>query len=333
MCTWDVVTGDLLSVVPTAHYRAVTVLRFSDDGGRLISASDDGTAKVWETRLLVDRSGHAGGAITPVCTWAEHTLPVTGVHCGYGGLQARVLTVSKDCSCKVWELATGELAGTLSLPSDLWSVTADAAEQYVYCGAGDGTVYALALFRVSELSPRTATLIRASDVLRFVGHTEPVTSVAVTVDMATLVSGSEDGTARVWDTESRQCLRVLGHKEPVTAMCIVPKHWIDRAVESTTAPISPFSRQQAPANGNGVREFRRGTLLRISAGGRRVDRVDATAWPAHTAAVATASADGSTIADAEDQVRVERDRLAAEVQQWRTAAGALYAHATRTAGL
>jgi pre-rRNA-processing protein IPI3 len=326
-----VATGDLLSVVPAAHYRAVTALRFSDDGGRLVSGSDDGTAKVWETRSLVDRSGGSGGAITPVHTWAEHTLPVTGVHCGYGGLQARVLTVSKDCSCKVWELATGELAGTLSLPSDLWSVTADAAEQYVYCGAGDGVVYAVALFRV-ELTPRAATSIRANDVLRFVGHTEPVTSVAVTVDATTLVSGSEDGTARVWDAESRQCLRVLGHKEPITAMFIVPKHWIDRASESTTAPVSPFSRQQAPADGSAARDFKRGTPLRLTSGTRRHERSDDSAWPARIAAAAAAGGGGPG-GEAEDEARVERDRLAVEVQQWRTAAGALYAHATRAAGL
>lgn len=33
--------------------------------------------------------------------WSDHTLPVTDVYCGIGGLRARVATVSLDQTCKV----------------------------------------------------------------------------------------------------------------------------------------------------------------------------------------------------------------------------------------
>ena len=33
--------------------------------------------------------------------WADHTLPVTGLHCGRGGMQCRVFTCSLDQTCKV----------------------------------------------------------------------------------------------------------------------------------------------------------------------------------------------------------------------------------------
>lgn len=33
--------------------------------------------------------------------WSDHSLPVTDIWCGFGGLQCRVATVSMDQTCKV----------------------------------------------------------------------------------------------------------------------------------------------------------------------------------------------------------------------------------------
>ncbi len=37
---------------------------------------------------------------------SEHTLPITGLYCGMGA-NPIVVTVSLDCSCKIWSLAQG----------------------------------------------------------------------------------------------------------------------------------------------------------------------------------------------------------------------------------
>src|SRR5262249_47352312 len=42
-----------------------------------------------------------------------------------------------------------------------------------------------------------------------VGHKDTVNTLAVTVDGSRLVSGSSDGTARIWDVRTGQCTRVL----------------------------------------------------------------------------------------------------------------------------
>ena len=34
-------------------------------------------------------------------TWSDHALPVSAVHCGAGGLRARVATASLDQTCRV----------------------------------------------------------------------------------------------------------------------------------------------------------------------------------------------------------------------------------------
>jgi WD40 repeat protein len=56
-----------------------------------------------------------------------------------------------------------------------------------------------------------------------VGHTGDVTSVSITPDGQTAISGSWDQTVRVWDLASGQCLRVLkGHTRGVSSVSITP---------------------------------------------------------------------------------------------------------------
>ncbi len=49
----------------------------------------------------------------------------------------RVLSVSRDQTCKMYSIASGQLLLSVSFPTPLLSVTMDAAGQDIY--AGDGT--------------------------------------------------------------------------------------------------------------------------------------------------------------------------------------------------
>lgn len=44
-------------------------------------------------------------------------------------------------------------------------------------------------------------------------HSRAVTALAFSMDGVSLVSGSEDGTARLWDTVSRQVVRTYTHSK------------------------------------------------------------------------------------------------------------------------
>jgi len=57
------------------------------------------------------------------------------------------------------------------------------------------------------------------------GHTRAVTSIVCSIDNCTLVSGGEDGSVRVWDYWTRQCLRELKpmHKAAVTSLLLLPR--------------------------------------------------------------------------------------------------------------
>jgi pre-rRNA-processing protein IPI3 len=73
----------MVGAVETAHYREISVLRFSNDGAYVLSGSEDATVRVWRLSRLLER--HQAGApetSTPFHTWADHTLPVTDIVCG-----------------------------------------------------------------------------------------------------------------------------------------------------------------------------------------------------------------------------------------------------------
>jgi pre-rRNA-processing protein IPI3 len=105
-----------------AHYRQVTVLRFTPDGEALLSGSDDSGITVWSvfrfarvvitlyTRMFL-KSYSFGRLLDDsvrdeipeaYADLSDHTLPITDIACGLGPFPScRVLTASTDHSVKV----------------------------------------------------------------------------------------------------------------------------------------------------------------------------------------------------------------------------------------
>lgn len=106
-----------------AHYRQVSVLRFTEDGAALLSGSEDSGISVWPmSRSVIPRlltASFPGSFLTsnlhrllddevqnelpsPYCTLSDHTLPITDIICGVGPFPTcRALTSSVDHSVKV----------------------------------------------------------------------------------------------------------------------------------------------------------------------------------------------------------------------------------------
>lgn len=78
-------------------------------------------------------------------------------------------------------------------------------------GGASGAVYLLSMSAVTQALSATykgsdaSKLSNGIEILE--GHSRRVSTLAFSVDNCTLVSGSDDGSVRVWDTWARQCVR------------------------------------------------------------------------------------------------------------------------------
>jgi WD40 repeat protein/tRNA A-37 threonylcarbamoyl transferase component Bud32 len=193
---WSPRTGRELAVL-RGHQKRIQTVRFSPNGERLVSASQDRSAISWRTG-----------------TWRrEHVLAhadqVTAASFSPDG--ARVLTASADRTAVVWDAASGRALFTLA--GHLAAVT-----QAIYDPDGG---------RIATVSDDGIVLLwdaRSGERLaRRLGHTGPVKDVAFSPDGAGMATASIDGSAIVWTTEPTQRVtRLPGHAAPVPAVEVSP---------------------------------------------------------------------------------------------------------------
>ena len=248
---WDATTGELLRVW-SAHYKGVSALAFLPGaGGGLASGGQDGIIHVWDVASLVDVA--AGGDVSssppPYVSWTEHSLGVTSLRCGVGfNAGAVLISGSLDRTARLWHVPSKRCLLSVSLPAAVNVADVDAGGQRLYAGCADGVVYATAIAAAAaadaapEAKLHRATLVASawgggsggsnssstSGTARpdaFVGHTAAVTDLALTPDGATLVTGGDDCSVRVWDARSGRQLHCAGswHKGPIAGLLLLPK--------------------------------------------------------------------------------------------------------------
>ncbi|MCC6589123.1 MAG: TIR domain-containing protein [Bryobacterales bacterium] len=211
------------------HADPVNGVALSGDGRVAISASIDGTLKVWEVargrevRTLAGHTGWVNGVALSgdgrvavsasadrtlkvwdvesgreVRTLAGHAGPVRGVALSRNGRVA--VSASDDWMLKVWDLASGREVRTLAGHAESVNGVALSADGWVVISASvDGTL-------------KVWDLASGREVRTLVGHTQGVSGVALSADGRVAISASIDGTLKVWEVASGRELRTLaGH--------------------------------------------------------------------------------------------------------------------------
>jgi len=180
------------------HSYSVNSCAFSPDGMLIVSASPDGTMKVWDMysgALLRTLEGHSDGV----------------KHCAFSPDGKLIVSASFDETLKVWNVQTGKILRTLEGHSD----------RVKHCSfSPDGKLI------VSASSDGTLKVWDAcSDALlrTLKGHSDEVIGCAFSPDGKLIVSASHDHTLKIWDADSGALFRTLeGHSGWVTCCAFSP---------------------------------------------------------------------------------------------------------------
>jgi len=164
---------------------------FSPDGTRIVTASYDQMAKVWDARTGTSQLDLKG-----------HTSWVTSVSFSPDG--TRIVTGSYDQTAKVWDARTGmALLDLKGHTREVTSVSFSPDGTRIVTGSWDKTA--------KVWNARTGT-----DLFELKGHTSVVRSVSFSLDGTRIVTGSDDRTAKVWDARTGE--EVKGEPIPPTPL-------------------------------------------------------------------------------------------------------------------
>jgi WD40 repeat protein/serine/threonine protein kinase len=201
---WDAASGTLLATCQ-GHTNSVQSVAFSPDGVRLVTTSQDGTARQWDAR-----TGHEVEQ-----PYDRHSATLYSAVYSPDGQW--VASAGKDRTIRVWRAQGGQEIAVLRGHTGYVLEVAFAPDglRLVSRGSIIGTVVWDGSVWVWDVDPR-ATLPE----LR--GHTSYVYPVAFSSDGRWLASGSWDKTVRVWDAATGESCATLPHPSFVEGLAFGP---------------------------------------------------------------------------------------------------------------
>jgi RNA polymerase sigma factor (sigma-70 family) len=169
---WDSATGQEKAAF-RGHTSKVTSVAITGDGKWVVSGAEDHTARLWE--VATGRE---------VATLKGHNDKVTSVAISNDG--KLVASGSEDETAKIWDVASAAERATLTAHRGEVLTVAFSADGKLLASSADGTVKLWDVVSGREKATITA-------------HDKKVTSVAINRDGKLVVSGSADGSVKIWE--------------------------------------------------------------------------------------------------------------------------------------
>jgi len=185
---WPVPTPRLLpDVVLAGHTDGVWAARFSPDGSRILTNSDDGTARLW------DIEGKQ------LAVLVGHTAEVR--HAAFSPDGSRIITVSRDDTVRLWDSDGKPLAVLAGHTAWLSRATFSNDGSRIITTSADGTA------RLWDSA--------GNEVGVLAGHKDVVYGAEYSPDGSRIVTPSRDGTARLWDSDGKPLAVLADHTDQV----------------------------------------------------------------------------------------------------------------------
>ncbi len=183
-------------IVLNGHKGLLWGASFAPDGRRIVTASEDKTARVWDAE-----NGDQ------LATLRGHTEGVRVASFSPDGRQ--VITASTDKTARLWNAETGQQSAALEHDGVVRSAAFSSDGRRVVTASDDNTA------RVWDVQTRKP--------IDLTGHTARVRNAAFSPNGQYVLTASDDKTARLWDSRTGKRIHILeGHTQSVRGVAFSP---------------------------------------------------------------------------------------------------------------
>jgi WD40 repeat protein len=194
-------------MLPIGHTLGINSARFSPDGRRVVTTSDDKTAKIWDVKLgtvVHSLNGNLIALIDAIYSPDGKTILTLGEY------DSDLIFKSNYKIVKIWDATTGLLINDLVYYIDSVGHGEEAVSAF-FSPDGKHIITASISGNAKIWNARTGKIIHTLE-----GHSTFVNFAKFSLDNKLAISVSGDNTAKIWEVQTGKLLRTLaGHTETV----------------------------------------------------------------------------------------------------------------------